>query len=79
MDRGHEEYLRQLRNTFKQFVQQSAIYSDVISAGGFRDLDVITCSLFFSLVPLHLTDKRVELYLEKARSLLFDGTNEDFF
>ena len=78
MDSGHEEYLRQLRNTFKQFVQQSQLYSELVG-GGFRDLEVITCSLFFSLLPLHLADKRVELYLDKARSLLFDGTNEDFF
>ena len=71
-NRVQEDYLRTLRNTFRTFLKTSAFYAPILATRA-RDLEIITASLYFSLIPLHTNDSRIAAYIEKVKSLVFSG------
>jgi hypothetical protein len=72
-NRVQEDYLRTLRGTFRSFLKSSPFYSTIV-ATRMRDLEVITASLYFSLIPLHDNDAlRLQAYMDKAHQLMSRG------
>lgn len=41
-----------------------------------RDLEVITASLYFSLIPLHDNNAKLSAYIEKAHLLMSRGEED---
>ena len=75
-NRVQEDYLRTLRGAFQGFLKSSAFYSPII-ATRMRDLEVITASLYFSLIPLHANDAKLPAYMEKALRLMHDSGEDE--
>lgn len=74
-NRVQEDYLRILRGAFRAFLKSSPFYSAIISTR-MRDLEVITASLYFSLIPLHDNDAKLHAYMDKAHLLMSRGEEE---
>ena len=72
---AQEDYLRVLRGVFRNFLHGSSLYSQIVGTR-MRDLEVITASLFFSLVPLHEKNARLSAYIEKAHLLMSRGEQD---
>lgn len=74
-----EDYLRKLRTEFRAHVRASPFYSSKLQLpAGLRDLEIITASLFFSLIPLHDEGAKIARYVEKCRMLIFSGTENAY-
>lgn len=69
---AQEDYLRTLRATFRSFLKSSLFYSQIVPMR-MRDLQVITASHYFSLIPLHDNNAKLSAYIDKARRLISCG------
>jgi capsule biosynthesis phosphatase len=89
LSRHQEDYLRSLRAAFIAHLKASPFYAPLFvaqaghgsgsgAAARMRDLEMITASLYFSLIPLHLAEPaRIGAYVDKCRTLVFSSS--EFF
>ena len=88
LSRHQEDYLRGLRQTFRAHLKASAFYGPLflasaaadcnsgnVAAARMRDVEMITASLYFSLIPLHPEEPaRLGAYVDKCRTLVFSSS-----
>jgi capsule biosynthesis phosphatase len=88
LSRHQEDYLRGLRQAFRAHLKASSFYSPLflsapgadcgagtMAAARLRDVEMITASLYFSLIPLHPEEPaRLGAYVDKCRTLVFSSS-----